>query len=379
MMDKKYLRILNKLVQQRALEIVDVHVHPFDVVETSDFNHYHKLNELLYQHKQVKGEKYNLNIFRNTRLMDRLKLNRYANEMMRFFDGKNWFGLSDKGCSDSYLYIGIKRLVDEMKMANIKKDVLLSVEPFNKLKDIYKYYKHARQFYYLASVDVHQMNKYEIEMYLAWQMDNYPIVGIKLHPNLQGFYPFPNDNNDLVAEKLHKVYEFAANNGLYVMLHSGLSEIPMIDQKLKEFPVYHELADDKFGLLSSYVDENGNAPLFEKYENTFIIAHLFYSGSKYTDVDQISSILQKYPHVYADTSNVPANILSAVIQKAGPSKIMFGSNALYNKQLVELLVTLKSIEYSAPATKFDEYCVAVLGNNFNSVIAQKSKQESMYA
>lgn len=378
MIEKKYLRILNKLVQQQGLEIIDVHVHPFDVMETPDSHDYHKLNELLYQHEDIRGEKYSLKVFRRTSIADRLKLNRFANDILSLFDGRGWRNLTERVKSPPYQYIGIKRLVDEMKMAGIKKEVLLSVEPFNKLQDVYKYYKHSDQFFFLASVDIHQMNKYEILQHLNWQIKYFPVVGIKLHPNLQGFYPYPPDNSPSITDKLEAIYHFARENDLYIMLHSGLFEIPVNHEMLQNYPVYQKRASDKYGMISGFVNDNGYSPLFDTYNNTFLIAHMFYSGTKYTQIDRISGILNKYPHVYADTSNVPAFVLSEVIKHTGSGKLLFGSNALYNKQLIELLVTIKSIENGAPDNRFEDYCLSILGRNFKQLLARQAKHENSY-
>ncbi|MCX7882318.1 MAG: amidohydrolase [Brevinematales bacterium] len=62
----------------------------------------------------------------------------------------------------------------------------------------------------------------------------------------------------------------------------------------------------------------------EKYEVPVVLVHM----GLYTDHRQALEMMLRYPHVYGDTTWVKEVDLWPILEKAGPEKVLFGSDAL---------------------------------------------------
>ena len=157
-----------------------------------------------------------------------------------------------------------KSLVDEA--------VFLPVEPWINTEWSGKYYSN-KKFLLLGSFDVHRIDKNKIEERVKYYIEKYKIVGIKLHPNLQGFKPLPKDNPQEIAERLKVIYKMAEKYSLYLLFHGGTSFYTNFpDKKYQNFKRANNNA-----LLENFCDENGKSEIFD-LNIPVVIAHLGHFG-----------------------------------------------------------------------------------------------------
>jgi len=118
---------------------------------------------------------------------------------------------------------------------------------------------------------------------------NLPYKGIKLHP-LAHHWDLDNKN---LLDVLHKIFGYARENKLPILIHTGHSGI------------------DAAGKFSGF---------FLKYPETeYILAHC-------RPLNEAISLIRTYPNVYGDTAFLPEADLQIIIEEGLSHKIMLGSD-----------------------------------------------------
>jgi predicted TIM-barrel fold metal-dependent hydrolase len=272
--------------------------------------------------------------------------------------------------TDAYAHIGKKRIEDEAKVCGVDAVVLLALSPFCPPDEIHRFYGTSRLLYYLGSIDPHAIDSNRAEDEIRWQQRTLGIIGLKLHPNLQAFHPHPSDNPPPVAERLHRTYKAAEALGLYVLLHSGASNILPAAHQTDRYPEATNRATGRFGLLEHFCDTAGRSRLLEDYECPFVLAHIGSYGVAKPDHDRIFALAERYPHLSFDTSNASPRLIARFVERLGAGQLLFGSDGLYNRQIAELVHCLKGIEDGSRKERFEENATLVLGRNFDRLIGR---------
>lgn len=314
MNEKKVISIISKISEVKksmGLEIIDSHIHPLDVMGVA---HYEDITQEYKKNNYLKpGILEKLNFGKTEKIGSKLFFNLFPNQVNNII--KNTF---NNVCRE--------KIIKEMDVALIDRSIIVPIEPWLPTKIVAEKFS-SKRFAMLGSVDIHNINSSEIENTLQNFIDCYKIIGIKLHPNLQNFKPQPKDNFPEIAEKLHKIYKFAEAKSLYILLHGGISH-------------YTQYTDVKYGsiqrsrnnaMLENFCDINGKSELFENYKMPIVIAHLGHYGIIKPNYNLMKLIAKKFENVYFDTTGASPHFIKTVLELLSSHKIIFGSDAIYNR------------------------------------------------
>ena len=179
-----------------------------------------------------------------------------------------------------------------------------------------------------------------------------------------------------MSERLHETYKAAEDFGLYVQLHAGMSNLLPTGYQTRRHAAYAAAGGQHFGLFDHYCDEKGRSRLFESYGGSFVLAHMGSYGVGKPDHAPIVRLAERYPHVFFDTSNCPPPLIADFTRALGASRLIFGSDGLYNRQVAELVNCLDGLERGSGRSDFEENAAAVLGHNFVALRRETSPARS---
>lgn len=352
-----------RLRATRDLSIVDVHVHPVDVMGHVHYAEYGRTSEGMFclsggtppssgQCGPSLGQRLGFGLVSEGLTWAALRFvpNRVRRQIMR-----------------AYSEIGTPRMLHEMDLAGIDKAVMLPIEPWAPFEVVVDSCKDNRLIV-LGSIDLHRISRESIPELVA-EFRQRGVPGIKLHPNLQGFRPQPRHNPPDIARKLKTLYTAVQENCLYLHFHGGTSSFAK--KANARFPETKRVANA--ALLSSFVDPDGRSEVFETCNVPIIIAHLGHFGLHHFDGQLLRAITDTYGNVYFDTSAASAKRIRLAIAAVGSKRLLLGSDGLYNSMAHSVQAVFKAAE-SCPETLCD-----ILGGNFKSIMAAgKSKKEVMF-
>ena len=333
-------------LKSQGLKVVDSHVHPYDVMGIVHYNHV--------------SNKYVDRDYARPGILESLGYGKFAKVGQRLFF--NLFpGEVEKIIKTTYQNVNEKSSLMEMQGSLVDKAVLLPVEPWlttsyvadNCISD---------RFYLLGSFDIHGVHINDVEDTFNRYIREYKIVGLKFHPNLQNFKPQPSHNSANIREKLKIIYSLAEKNNVYMLFHSGTSFFTnRIDVAYKDF-----LRSKNNALLENFCNDNGESELLGKYNVPIVLAHLGHYGVNNIKYDLIKKIASHYENVYFDTSGTPVDLIHHITKIVTADRVIFGSDALYNRMAFNLAFTYTGILRYANDAKvdFEESIVKVLGSNY---------------
>lgn len=351
---QKVVSIISKIAEIKkntGLQIIDTHVHPLDVMGVVNYtdtkNEYNIKKDYL-----APGILEKLNYGKIATIGSKLSLKFYPegiNNIIR----------------KTYKEVAEKRILDEMDVSLVDRAVMLPVAPWLPTKIVKERFLSERLIT-LGSVDTHNIKLEEIDSFLKNLVLNYKISGIKLHSNLQNFKPQPSHNKKDLGEKLHCLYKFAEREHLYLLFHGGVSfYTDFTDIKYKS-DIFRSRTN---GVLRNFCDNNGKSELFENYNVPIIIAHLGHYGIVNPDYGLIKTITKKFSNVRFDTAGVSPNFLRNVLNFIPSEKIVFGSDALYNR----IAYNLANVYLAAEGAKNGENKEKIISNifhkNFSTIIS----------
>ena len=340
---------LKKFKEETGLKIVDSHVHPLDVMGivpaeemTEECRHEDYLKPgILERFNYGKFEKISSRIY------------------FKFFQNSVYSIVGN-----TYNKLNKHRILEEMEVSLTDKSVLLPVEPWALTKSVGDKYAKDSRFFVLGSVDIRSIEESKIETTIKSFVDNYRIVGLKLHPNLQNFKPQPSDNDPTVAVKLRILYETASRYNLYLLFHGGISNFTK-----KVNSKYDDKARSKTNaLLENFCDEEGHSEILGKYGIPVIIAHIGHYGIINPDYQLIKNISDRFSDVYFDTSGVSSKVIYKTLKVMPSSRLIFGSDALYNRTAYNIAFAYEAIMQSGNGEKTEDVLSNILGNNFYNKI-----------
>ena len=364
---KKFTKIISyvqSLKEKTGLVITDTHIHPFDVMGIVHYHAYKldEVNNLLYKtiSSDDRSEKYFV-----PGILETFRYGRNASLLARPYF-KYLSKSVKKSIETSYKETGENRLLKELSISLIDRAVLLPVEPWLTTKEARKYFNDKR-FLLLGSIDIHHIKVNMIKEKINEYVKEYNIVGIKLHPNLQDFKPQPHLNPPEIAEKLRIIYQEAVNNNLYLLFHGGLSYYTKnVNLKYKNFSRSKSNA-----LLKYFCDPDGKSELFGKYNVPIVIAHLGHYGLVKPNYRLIEIIARNYSNVFFDTAGVSPLLLRKTIEIISSKKIIFGSDALYNRIIYNLLFLFYAAGRARTDESTEDILLNILGLNYNSKVLKR--------
>jgi len=166
-------------------------------------------------------------------------------------------------CKDDVAYSEVENEIDNA-LANIRPEIV-------------------RPFFWYAPVFIRQGVDFEKAM------RDLPYKGIKLHPLSHSW-----DLNDKIhLDVLHKVFGYAEENKLPILIHTGNNGIDAADTFIRFFPLYPE--------------------------TKIILAHC-------RPLENTISVIRAYPNVYGDTAFLPEADLKKIIEEGLSHKMMLGSD-----------------------------------------------------
>jgi predicted TIM-barrel fold metal-dependent hydrolase len=225
-----------------------------------------------------------------------------------------------------------------MRNSLVDKAILLPIEPWCRTKNIIANYN-SKSFFHLISVDIYDIEIDDLISHLENLLKASSVIGIKLHPNLQNFFPIPSMNNYEIEKKLELIYHFASTNKLFILFHAGLSFFQKeVFSGAKVIARAHSKA-----LLRNFINRDGRIEIIEKFDLKIIFAHLGHYGFGHVDTDLIRKISENYTNVYFDTSGQSPKSILKTLQSIGSRRIIFGSDSLYNKMAYNLVFAYKAI------------------------------------
>lgn len=228
----------------------------------------------------------------------------------------------------------------ELEFCEIDNVCLLPIAPWATTESIGEAYMGDPRFYILASIDIHKTPAEAVPKLLNEYESKYHIVGIKLHPNLQGFHPTPSKNQPEVARTLIAIYEECSRRNLYMHFHAGSSfYTAKVDPSFGSSPRSHD-----FGRFENFFTDDGGSEIFGRYACPILIAHLASYGVWEADTQLIQRAIKLHSNLFFDTSGVSPRIISKFIKEVGWKYLVFGSDGPYNRIAYNLIFLWKGLK-----------------------------------
>lgn len=348
----KILKKLSEFKQKSGVLFVDTHIHPLDVMGVV---HHSETKHVCHDGDYLKP--------------GILELFGYG-KIEKILSGlyfKLLPGSVSRIIHSTYDHVNADRIVHEMEASLMDQSVLLPLDPWVPTSVMGDAYRKNKKFLLLGSLDIHTINIADIELTIKKYIEDYDIVGLKFHPNLQNFKPQPSHNTSDISEKLKKIYEVASKYKLYLLFHGGISNYT--SEIHKKYGLIERNRHN--ALLSNFCDQNGESELFS-YNIPIIIAHLGHYGMAQIDYTLIQLITNKYPNVFFDTSGLSSNTIKTALNFIPSTKIVFGSDALYNRIAYNLAFLYNAIMKSKTNEHKDNVLANILSVNFyQKILKQK--------
>jgi len=348
------IKSISQLKRVHGFEIVDSHVHPLDVMGILDRDAY-DFDKVInsFDHKYYTSPTA-IEIFRYGRVANLL-----SQQFCNFFPNK-----INNELANSFHGISEERLLKEMDIAGVDRCALIPIEPWSETTQLCENFRNDR-FFRLASLDVHSIPIEAIEPALKEYKQKYKVVGIKMHPNLQNFYPQPSNNETEVKEKLLKIYRLLGEMKLYLVIHGGKS---FFTKRLN--PTFKGKVRSRFNaLLENYITEDGGSEIFDNCDCPIIISHLGHYGTLSFDLSLIKKISKRYKNIYFDTAGSSPKYIRKMLYALGNERMIFGSDAIYNRMAYNLVFLYLAIRSYYRASEFVHAFSNVVNLNFLRVIS----------
>lgn len=342
---EEFISRVKNLKKERGFKVIDAHCHSHDVmgvVHYSDDVYNNDLKEARWLPSF--GDRLRFSFFGNL----------VSNGVMQFVPQ-----VARADILSTFSKKNLNILGQELDSQGLDNIVLLSLYPWVDPYTVKKTYDNSR-FLLLGSVDLHKIKENDIAPEIRKQKKELGIVGIKLHPNLQDFFPQPSYNSPELASKLEAIYKTAEEEGLYLLFHGGTSSFTK-----KINPKYQEYSRSRTkGILNHFIDSQGNSELLGKYNTPIIIAHLGHFGLNLFDFETFE-LLRKFDNLYFDTAAVSPKMILQALRLVGPERIILGSDAFYNLPAYAMYFIGQAVSKLGLNRKNeDDYLEKILGRNY---------------
>ena len=354
------------------LEVIDTHLHPFDVMGVVPFSEYEHIEDRNLLRIKNENRNYDAEKILNPNILERFDYGSILLSIAKMYSV--FFPDSfSKDIISLYGFTGNKRLFDEMDMSLVDKSVFLPVEPWSMTDDVANCFDIKNNFI-LGSFDIHNTSIEDIYEKVDYYVKKYNIIGIKLHPNLQDFYPQPSHNISTISDKLKLIYSLCDEYNLYLLFHCGISYFSNS---------YNSLYDKNYGrsknkaLLSNFIDSDGNSEIFGKYKMPIILAHLANYGSNRLQYFSIDKLVKLHDSIFFDTAGVSTSLLRDMLNVVSSKRVIFGSDAFYNGMLTSIVNIYKAIYNNNYREDKQEMFSNILGRNFSEQILRRGRTKCL--
>jgi len=330
---KKFL----KIKKDSGAIFYDTHVHPMEVFGIEN------KQPKDYSDKNTYGPS----------LLEKLKYSNFSLSVLRllfYFTPQYIRGEISK----KFVHINQDSLLRELELAGINKATLLPVYPYANPEKIYSDFK-SEKFIHLGSLNL-DLDTDDIKQSLQQQIDRYSIVGLKLHPNIQNFYPIPELNDVYIREKLEKAISVAKDKSLYLLFHGGLSFAPEKNSFVKK----------EYALIDNFLN---HTDFLKTLGVPIVIAHLGFYNVKNPNIKKLGSLME-IPNLYFDTAGVNPKYVEEFLNLFGPDRLIFGSDAPYFNMRYNLIMILGAI-YEFDNEEFEKNVLKIFSENYDKIILNK--------
>jgi len=324
--------LYKNLKKDGGFKYYDTHTHPFDVLgitdKTSGINNKDEIKPSLLE--KLKFNDLSLGV------LD--KIFRY---LPRYIENNVIKSFSQRGVS---------HFIEQMNESGIDVSTLVPVSPFLELEHLNEYA--SERFIKLGSINIHSVTKEEIPVIISNQIKTQGIRGIKLHPNIQRFYPNPADNPKNIREKLEIIYSTVNKENIYILFHGGISYI----KSSKGF----EKVD--YADLKNFHSENKE--FLREIKVPIVLAHLGIYNVIRPDIDLIGEISTKYDNIFFDTAAVNQSHIINYTKKYGLSRLVFGSDAKYFNMKYAVKTIINALQCIDSNLSLEERILTVFNKNY---------------
>ncbi len=208
----------------------------------------------------------------------------------------------------------------------------------------------------------------ELEPFFRQARTRQGIRVIKVHPNLSNLNP----RGAVGGELLEATLAAAGALNLALVLHTGRT--PGLEPpEQREFSALSQLAQVDWSLSA--------APVIFAHAGCYGLAPSEWPQA----LHRMARLLEKYPNLMADTSNLAPEALQLVLAKLDPARLLFGSDALYVpvwKAWLQFLAALEQVSASPErdliqiASTNPLRCLAATGLDFSRATADSAQSAS---
>ncbi len=330
---KELFEFFLKVKKENNLITYDTHVHPFDVLGSHKHHQTHPHSTQIPPHS----------------LLERLEYNKFSLSVLKLIF-RFVPSIVRQSIRTNFMDACEARLLTEMEESGIDRAALIPVEPFVGALHINEYYTDPC-FLHVGSVNIHALTKEDIAQNIENQINQFSIIGLKLHPNIQGFFPEPDRNQKDLAEKLREVYRIAKEKKLYLLFHGGLSHL-----------LHTNPTTVQYGFLKNFFAEDETSELFS-FGIPTIIAHLGHYNLSEFNIPLLKRA-SAHPHILFDTSGTGSRLIKQALEIIGSQKIIFGSDANYFRIKFNVGLVLKAIVSADIPESVEERIQNIFGKNF---------------
>lgn len=334
---EELFKIFLTIKESRHLTYFDTHVHPFDVlgVHTAPED---QIQSKLPSPSLLEYLEYNAFSLKALELVFKFSPIIIRRSIIKNFDGA-----------------GELRLLEELAEAGIDRAVLVPVAPFANTSKIAALYRSSR-FLKIGTVDIANLTPNQIKEQLMREVEEFGIKGIKMHPNIQQFFPRPSKNLHEVAKRIHTVYKFARDHKLYLLFHGGISHL-----------LHTQTRRIEYALLENFCDPRGASEIFD-YGMPIIIAHAGHYNISKINTDLLLLIAVRYKNVFFDTSGIGPYHLKTAVETLGSDHFVFGSDANYFRIKYNVNLVLKGLALAQTKELFEEKIINVFSRTYQKKI-----------
>ncbi|MFX0204007.1 MAG: amidohydrolase family protein [Candidatus Hodarchaeota archaeon] len=315
----QYCSIINEI--SKSYKTYDIHLHPIEIV----------LNMLDY--KEVPGEEglFTLRGGKFIRPSSKTLQSRSAiGEIITIM--KHRPQIISMMLRRAYNHTGPRVFREYFNILGIDRGLLLPVAPAEGSIDpqmslTHKMFKGDARFCMAGSVP-NTIRNQDVEYFLLGEMEKYHIIAVKIHPNVTGI----DLNSARGKERIECIIEASARLDLPVIIHGGQNHLP--NKKTGGYAVIANLKEIDFD-----------------YSIPVIIAHggaYGYSSSEVVDevIPVLKNLMRSHKNLSIDISGLDERNISSLLSVVEMERILFGSDALYENQIVMLMRLLFALEVS---------------------------------
>jgi predicted TIM-barrel fold metal-dependent hydrolase len=309
---QEYLSVIYDL--KTKYKFYDVHVHPFDIISPT-CNYKSGSN-----HSKISALR---NAKNSAPTIEALDLDS-KNFSKTIQDPKNKL-TSIIASRRLYSHVGPTVFEHQMNLGGIDKALLLPVAPpqgpvDEQMKKILEIFGRNNRFLFAGSVP-NTIETKNISHFIEEQVNQFDIRAIKIHPNITNI----NFISPAGKEKVERILETCGHFRLPIIVHGGRS------------PILNDIKASENGCIKNF--ENINWGLSTE---PVIIAHGGLFGCDLQEIEHealpvLQKLLSKHSNVMIGISGIDFAPLFAILKQIDPSRILFGSDALYYKQWAMIL------------------------------------------